>query len=109
MDRRWRSIPASSPASSCCRSLSTEVRCGASLAEASSGVTASILSPTLPTRMTWREGCEKIIILMERKAVEDQFAALTGRACDRIEFSAEIDLTGATGRALLRHVALMLA
>ena len=88
---------------------SAEVRCGASLAEASAGVTASILSPTLPTRMTWREGCEKIIILMERKAVEDQFAALTGRACDRIEFSAEIDLTGATGRALLRHVALMLA
>ena len=33
---------------------SAEVRCGASVAEAAAGSKASLLSPTLPTRMIWR-------------------------------------------------------
>ncbi len=84
------------------------VRCGGALAEVEMGVRASILSPTLPTRMTWHEGCEKIIILIRREALETQFAALTHRPGERIEFATGVDLTTPSGRALSRHVALML-
>lgn len=85
------------------------VRCGTIVAEAAAEVRASILSPTLPTRMTWHDGCEKIIILIRREALEAQFAALTHAPGDRIEFATGVDLTTQAGRALRRHVDLMLA
>ena len=80
------------------------VRCGTTLADVAPNTCASLLSPTLATRMTWAEGCEKIIVLIEREAMERQFAALSGTASDRIEFDAALDLTSAPGQALLRHV-----
>ena len=85
------------------------VRCGTSLAAAQAGQTASILSPTLPTRMTWHAGCEKIIILISREAMESQFSTLTHRVGGKLEFTTGIDLTNPTGRALLRHVSLILS
>jgi AraC-like DNA-binding protein len=84
------------------------VRCGTSLAETSAGLRGSILSPTLPTRMTWNAGCEKIIVLVEREAIEAQFSSLTH--CEaKVEFSTGIDLTGVVGRSMTRHVNLILA
>jgi AraC-like DNA-binding protein len=84
------------------------VRCGTSLAEVQAGKTASLLSPSLPTRMTWNEGCEKLIILIRRDVMENQFAALADRPCRAIEFAAGIDLGSAAGRVLGHHVGLML-
>ena len=46
------------------------VRCGTMLTEAEAGTRASLLSPTLPTRMTWSEGCEKLILLIDRAVME---------------------------------------
>lgn len=88
---------------------SARVRCGTSLAEPEAGRRASMLSPTLPTRMTWHEGCEKLILLIERQAMEAQFHSLTHRSPGTIEFDAGIDLTSVEGRALLRHAQLVLA
>lgn len=84
------------------------VRCGSRLTEVMAGCSASILSPTLPTRMTWRDGCEKIIVLIRRDEVERLAGAMVGRPCERVEFDAGVDLTGPVGRALARHVQVML-
>ncbi len=86
---------------------SATVRCGTVTAEAQAGVRASILSPTLPTRMTWHDGCEKIIILIGRDALEAQFRALTDKPGDRIEFATGIDLALPAGRRLSRLIELM--
>lgn len=88
---------------------SARVRCGTSLTEAEVGRFASVLSPTLPTRMTWNRGCEKLILLIERKAMEAQFQSLTHRELKAIEFRSGIDLSRPEGRALLRHAGLALS
>jgi AraC-like DNA-binding protein len=88
---------------------SAHVRCGTVAADAQAGRTASILSPTLPTRMTWHEGCEKLIVLVDRQMVETQYRALVGGAADAIEFRTEVDLTGGLGPLLDHHLGLMLA
>ncbi len=85
------------------------VRCGTMLTEAEAGRRASILSPTLPTRMTWGEGCEKLILLIDREVMESQFASLTHRPLAAVEFEAGLDLASPAGRALSRHVALVLS
>jgi AraC-like DNA-binding protein len=87
---------------------SATVRCGTMAAEAEAGRTATVLSPTLPTRMTWREGCEKIIVLIRREAVEAQFAALTHRTGRPVEFATGVDLASPAGRRVLRHVEFLL-
>jgi AraC-like DNA-binding protein len=86
-----------------------QVRCGTHIAEADAGRRASILSPTLPTRMVWHDGCEKVIVLVERREIENLAAAMIARPCARIEFDPEITLESAAGTALQRHVQLMLA
>lgn len=83
------------------------VACGRASVDVGPGRAASILSPTLPTRMRWGEACEKIIVLIERERMETHYRALTGRA-GPVEFPVGLDLTGAIGRAIFRHVALML-
>jgi AraC-like DNA-binding protein len=80
------------------------VRCGTQIADVSPGLQASILSPTLATRMTWFEGCEKLIVQIDREIMERQFGALSGHAGRPIEFATAIDLATPAGRALLRHV-----
>ena len=88
---------------------SARVRCGTVSADVGAGVAASLLSPTLPTRMTWQEGCEKLIILISRETLEAQFEALTRETSRAIEFQTGIDLNTFCGRALLQHAGTMLA
>jgi AraC-like DNA-binding protein len=85
------------------------VRCGTMATDAKAGIRASILSPTLPTRMEWKEGCEKLIILIHREALEAQFESLTHEQSRSIEFETGVDLTSPVGRALSQHAQLMLA
>lgn len=88
---------------------SARVRCGTSLTEVEAGRFASLLSPTLPTRMTWNRGCEKLILLIERQAMEAQLASLVHRPKGTVEFETGIDLTSPAGRALARHAELVLS
>ncbi|MBC9882257.1 AraC family transcriptional regulator [Bradyrhizobium sp. INPA01-394B] len=65
---------------------------------------ASLLSPTIPTLMTWRD-CAQAILLFDRRMVEQRAAALSGRAAGTIEFDAEIDLNAPSGRRLQTDLA----
>src|SRR5262249_38720946 len=56
------------------------------------GVAASLLSPTMPTRMVWQNDCAQLILLVERKLVEQRAAALAGQALRAVEFEPMIDL-----------------
>ncbi|MDB5556563.1 MAG: transcriptional regulator EutR [Rhizobium sp.] len=87
---------------------SAKVRCGTIAADVEAGVRGSILSPTLGTRMTWNEGCEKLIILIRKEAVEAQFEILTHEQMRTIEFDTGVDLTGPVGSAIWQHAQLML-
>ena len=87
---------------------SASVRCGTDTALASPGRVASLLSPTLPTRMRWSDGCEKLIVLVERAAMQRQCEEMAGRAVGDVEFATAIDTTSRAGRLLLSHVSLML-
>ncbi|UVC07959.1 helix-turn-helix domain-containing protein [Rhizobium sp. TH2] len=87
---------------------SAKVRCGTVAADVQAGMGGSILSPTLGTRMTWNEGCEKLIVLLRREAVEAQFEVLTHERMRTIEFDTGVDLTGLVGSAIWQHAQLML-
>ncbi len=86
---------------------SASVRCGTETATVSAGRAASVLSPTLPTRMLWSAGCDKLIVLIAREAMQDQCRALAGRAVGNVEFSPAIDMQRPAGRLLVDHVRLM--
>jgi len=83
------------------------VHCGKTSAQARPGEVVSILSPTLPTRMRWSDGCAKIIVLLERGAMERQWSSMVGRCPPAVEFTAGIDIAGAAGHLLMNHVRLM--
>jgi len=85
-----------------------KVRCGTVAADVAASVRGSILSPTLGTRMTWNEGCEKLIVLLRREAVEAHFETLTHERMRTIEFDTGVDLTGPVGGAIWQHAQLML-
>ena len=89
---------------------SAEVRCGASLAEAPPGATslAPVADPADAHDLA-RGLRENHRADRPQGGREPVRGADRARLCARIEFSTEIDLTGAAGRALLRHVALMVA
>lgn len=87
---------------------SAKVRCGTVAADVGAGRRGSILSPTLGTRMTWNEGCEKLIVLLRREAVEGQFETLTHERMRTIEFDTGVDLAGPVGSAIRQHAQLML-
>ena len=86
-----------------------QVRCGAERAEVGAGICASLLSPTLPTRMIWREGCEKVIALVERERVARQWEALTGEPARAVEFAVGVPMTTGAGPHLSRHLELMVS
>jgi AraC-like DNA-binding protein len=65
-----------------------------------SGVAASLLSPTVPTRMTWENDCAQLILLVERKLVEQRAAALAGKPVRAVEFDPVIDLETPAAQAL---------
>jgi AraC-like DNA-binding protein len=87
---------------------SATVRCGTVAADVQAGMRGSILSPTLGTRMTWNEGCEKLIVLIRREAVEAQFESLTHERMRAIEFQTGVDLAGPVGQAIWQHAQMML-
>jgi len=64
------------------------------------GVQASLLSPTLPTRMVWHDDCAQLILLIERRLVEQRAAALAGRPVGTVEFAPALDLESDCGGAL---------
>jgi AraC-like DNA-binding protein len=64
------------------------------------GVTASLLSPTMPTRMVWQNDCAQLILLVERKLVEQRAAALAGQVVRAVEFDPMVDLRAPAARAL---------
>lgn len=84
-----------------------KVRCGTREVHVAAGKSASLLSPTLATRMRWGEGCEKFILLIDRAPIERFMEALTHEQGDRIEFEPLIDTTEVTGHALVQHAMLM--
>ncbi len=73
--------------------------------ESAPGVAASVLSPTIPTRMIWERDCAKLILLIERRLVEQRAAALAGTVSRAVEFDPAIDLDTQGGRTLQAQVA----
>jgi AraC-like DNA-binding protein len=69
------------------------------------GRAASLLSPTMPTRMTWQSDCAQLILLVERRLLEQRAAALAGKAVRPVEFEPEIDLAAPFGQALRARLA----
>ncbi|UFX47031.1 AraC family transcriptional regulator [Bradyrhizobium sp. 41S5] len=65
---------------------------------------ASLLSPTIPTEMTWRDDCAQLIVLLDRKLVEHRAAALGGVAVRPIEFDPAVALSGPLGQMLSARI-----
>lgn len=86
---------------------SASVTCGTQTTLTSPGRGASLLSPTLPTRMRWSDGCDKLIVLIEREAMQRHCRELADRAVGSVEFSTAVDCESLAGRLLLNHVRLM--
>lgn len=80
------------------------IRTGMTELDAAPERTASLLSPTIPTRMMWRD-CAQAILLLDRRMVEQRAAALSGRASGTVEFDPVIDLEAPAGQALRRGLA----
>ncbi len=86
---------------------SAEVTCGRDTALTPPGRRASLLSPTLPTRMRWSDGCDKLIVLIERDMMQRQCEQIAGHRVGTMEFATGVDLAGPAGRMLLGHLGLM--
>jgi AraC-like DNA-binding protein len=67
---------------------------------AAPGVAASLLSPTVPTRMVWQNDCAQLILLVERKLVEQRAAALAGGAARSVEFDPTVHLKAPAAQAV---------
>ncbi|WP_092239644.1 AraC family transcriptional regulator [Bradyrhizobium sp. Gha] len=80
------------------------ISAGATGFDVAPGSTASLLSPTLPTRMMWRD-CAQAILLVDRRMVEQRAAALSGRVAGAVEFAPAIDLNAPSGRQLQTSLA----
>jgi AraC-like DNA-binding protein len=80
------------------------IRAGTTELDAVPERTASLLSPTIPTRMMWRD-CGQAILLFDRRVVEQRAAALSGRVSGTVEFDPVIDLEAPSGRALRSSLA----
>lgn len=80
------------------------IRAGHRELDAAPGRTASLLSPTIPTRMMWSD-CAQAILLLDRRMVEQRAAALSGSTAGVVEFDPVIDLDAPSGRALQTSLA----
>jgi AraC-like DNA-binding protein len=78
---------------------SAKIRAGAREFETAPASRASLLSPTVPTRMVWN-GCAQVILLLDRRMVEQRAAALAGCASGAVEFEPAIDLETSEARSL---------
>ncbi|NBN64389.1 AraC family transcriptional regulator [Pannonibacter tanglangensis] len=77
-----------------------EVRIGSHLVTTGAARAASVLSPTRPSLMRWKASCGQIILKLERTALEDMFAALTGEGPQDIVFDPQLRLDSEPGRTL---------
>lgn len=68
------------------------------------GTSASLLSPTIPTRMTWEGDCAQIILFVDRRLLEQRAAALSGRSAGTVEFEPAVDLSSTGGQALRSQI-----
>jgi AraC-like DNA-binding protein len=68
------------------------------------GRCASLLSPTIPTRMTWQGNCAQLILLVDRRLMEQRAAALSGRPAGVVEFEPAVDLSSTDGQALQSQI-----
>lgn len=66
--------------------------------------TASLLSPTIATEMTWRDDCAQLILLLDRRLVEHRAAALGGAMVRPVEFDPAVALDGPLGHALAARI-----
>jgi len=71
---------------------------------AAPGGCASLLSPTIPTRMTWQGNCAQLILLVDRRLIEQRAAALSGRPAGVVEFEPAVDLSSTDGQALQSQI-----
>jgi AraC-like DNA-binding protein len=78
---------------------STKIRAGSQDFATSPGAVASLLSPTVPTRMVWHD-CAQLILLLDRRMVEQRAAALSGKSAGAVEFDSAIDLNAPAARSL---------
>lgn len=76
---------------------SARVRTAAREVGCAPDVAASLLSPTVPTEMLWESDCAQLILLVERKLVEQRAAALAGQRVRTVEFDPLIDLRRPVG------------
>ncbi|MFX9699973.1 hypothetical protein ABTP10_19870, partial [Acinetobacter baumannii] len=67
-----------------------------------------MLSPTIPTRMTWSD-CAQMILLLDRRLVEQRAAALSGRVSGAVEFAPVLDLAAPAGRELSAQLASLMS
>ncbi|MBA4205567.1 MAG: transcriptional regulator [Polymorphum sp.] len=77
-----------------------EVRIGSQMVTTGAARAASVLSPTRPSLMRWKASCGQVILKLERQAVEDMFAALTGSEAQEIVFDPQLRLDSEPGRTL---------
>jgi AraC-like DNA-binding protein len=68
------------------------------------GAQASLLSPTIPTRMIWEGDCAQLILLIDRPLVEHRAAALSGKPVGAVEFAPAINLNEASGRGMQSQI-----
>lgn len=72
--------------------------------------TASLLSPTLPTRMEWNEACAQLMLYIDRQALERHLGVWLGRPPKRpVEFDPAVSLRLGAGRSLWHLTGLLLA
>jgi AraC-like DNA-binding protein len=77
-----------------------QIRTGGREVTSAPGHVASLLSPTLPTRMVRQDNCAQLILLVDRRQVETRAAALAEKPAGPVEFEPHIDLDTPFGRAL---------
>lgn len=66
---------------------------------------ATILNPDRDTRMTWGDGCRKLLMQVNRDHLEEVAEGLIGGPLPGpVRFDPRVDLTGAGGQTLLRRV-----
>ncbi|MDO9395823.1 MAG: AraC family transcriptional regulator [Herbiconiux sp.] len=69
---------------------------------------ASLISPTEPVDMVWSDGCEQLLVYLDRAAVERFAGGLSGSEDPRrVVFSPGVDLDGPGMRSWMRVVHLM--
>jgi AraC-like DNA-binding protein len=80
------------------------IETGGRTIQVSAGRSGSLLSPTIPTQMVWHDDCAKLILLVERRLVEERAAALAEKPWAAIEFDPQIDLNTPFGLALRSQI-----